>query len=63
VLSDGPDVLLLMVVDRNPIRAFLTSAVMPFRDEAGPRHTVVAVRKQAACVMWLMGHARRSAGA
>ena len=62
MLSDGPDVLLLMIVDRNPIRVFLASAVMPFRDEAGPRHTGVAVRKQAACVMWPMGHARRPTG-
>ena len=58
-MSDGSDVSLLMAVDRNPIRVFLASAVIPFRDEAGPRHTGVAVRKQVACVMWLVGHARR----
>ena len=62
MLSDGQDILLLMVVDRNLIQMVLASVVLSFRDEAGLRHTSVVVKKQVACVIWPTGHARRPTG-
>ena len=59
MLSNGPDILLLMVVDRNLIRMVLASVVLSFKDEAGLRHTDVVVKKQVTCVIWPIGHARR----